>query len=72
MFAAAQSFKKPTQEVVDVMAAVMVLLAAPGAVPKDRTWTAAQKMIGNVDQFLRTLQVGSVAFVSKGFRSWLL
>lgn len=39
----------------NVTAAVMVLLAPNGKIPKDRSWKAAKIMMAKVDQFLDTL-----------------
>lgn len=51
-----KSFKKPPQEVADVLSCVLVLMSPKSGVVKDRSWTAAQKAMGNVDQFLKALQ----------------
>eukprot|EP00762_Andalucia_godoyi_P002900 ANDGO_04168.mRNA.1 Dynein beta chain len=51
-----KSFKKPTQEVADVLNVVLILLSPKSGVTKDRSWSAAQKAMANVDQFLKTLQ----------------
>lgn len=52
-----KSFGSPPAAVVNVTAAVMVLLAnKAGKVPKDRSWKAAKVMMGKVDDFLSSLQ----------------
>ena len=43
-----KSFGKPPPAVVNVTAAVMVLLALPTKIPKDRSWNAAKVMMGKV------------------------
>lgn len=43
-----KSFGKPPPAVVNVTAAVMVLLAPPVKIPKDRSWNAAKVMMGKV------------------------
>ena len=43
-----KSFGKPPGAVVNVTAAVMVLLAPPTKIPKDRSWNAAKVMMGKV------------------------
>ena len=40
---------------VNVTAAVMVLLAPANKIPKDRSWNAAKVVMGKVDQFLDSL-----------------
>ncbi|XP_075250106.1 dynein beta chain, ciliary-like isoform X2 [Convolutriloba macropyga] len=53
-----KAFPSPPPDVVNVMAGVMVLfLGGPkGVVPKDRSWMAAKKMMGKVDEFLANLK----------------
>ena len=41
-----KSFGKPPPAVVNVTAAVMVLLAPASKIPKDRSWNAAKVMMG--------------------------
>ena len=43
-----KSFGKPPPAVVNVTAAVMVLLSPPTKIPKDRSWNAAKVMMGKV------------------------
>ena len=43
-----KSFGKPPPAVVNVTAAVMVLLAPATKIPKDRSWNAAKVMMGKV------------------------
>jgi hypothetical protein len=38
-----------------VVSAVIVLTAPGGKIPKDLSWAAGKKMMGNVDQFLKSL-----------------
>ncbi|NXP09467.1 DYH17 protein, partial [Thinocorus orbignyianus] len=51
-----KSFGSPPQAVVNVTAAVMVLTAPNGRIPKDRSWKAAKVMMGKVDTFLDSLK----------------
>eukprot|EP00058_Branchiostoma_floridae_P010281 XP_002595769.1 hypothetical protein BRAFLDRAFT_200305 [Branchiostoma floridae] len=50
-----KSFGSPPGAVTNVTAAVMVLLAPGGKVPKDRSWKAAKVVMGKVDEFLNNL-----------------
>ncbi|KAJ3597932.1 hypothetical protein NHX12_001448 [Muraenolepis orangiensis] len=50
-----KTFPSPPAAVLNVCAAVMVLLAPRGRVPKDRSWKAARAFMGKVDDFLQTL-----------------
>ncbi|XP_072167681.1 dynein beta chain, ciliary [Diadema setosum] len=50
-----KSFGSPPSAVLKVAAAVMVLLAPNGKIPKDRSWKAAKVMMGKVDAFLDSL-----------------
>ncbi|KNC98870.1 uncharacterized protein SPPG_09316 [Spizellomyces punctatus DAOM BR117] len=50
-----KSFGSPSQEVVNVAAAVMVLLSPPGKIAKDRSWKASKNMMAKVDAFLDNL-----------------
>ncbi|XP_034410206.1 dynein heavy chain 11, axonemal [Cyclopterus lumpus] len=50
-----KAFPNPPVAVVNVAAAVMVLLAPCGRVPKDRSWKAARAFMGKVDDFLQAL-----------------
>ncbi|XP_063817028.1 dynein axonemal heavy chain 9 isoform X3 [Pseudophryne corroboree] len=50
-----KSFGSPPSAVTNVTAAVMVLTAPGGKVPKDRSWKAARVVMGKVDSFLDTL-----------------
>ncbi|XP_071447818.1 dynein beta chain, ciliary [Hetaerina americana] len=47
-----KSFGSPPGAVTNVTAAVMVLLAPNGKIPKDRSWKAAKIVMAKVDQFL--------------------
>jgi dynein heavy chain len=49
-----KSLASPPAGVDDVTAAVMVL-SGGGKIPKDLSWNAAKKMMGNIDQFLKML-----------------
>ncbi|NXL49102.1 DYH17 protein, partial [Podilymbus podiceps] len=51
-----KSFGSPPQAVVNVTAAVMVLTAPQGKIPKDKSWKAAKVMMGKVDTFLDALK----------------
>ncbi|KAG8446024.1 hypothetical protein GDO86_013774 [Hymenochirus boettgeri] len=50
-----KSFGAPPGAVTNVTAAVMVLLAPGGKVPKDRSWKAARVVMAKVDAFLDSL-----------------
>uniref|UniRef100_A0AAR2IP24 Dynein heavy chain 9, axonemal n=1 Tax=Pygocentrus nattereri TaxID=42514 RepID=A0AAR2IP24_PYGNA len=50
-----KSFGSPVAAVTNVTAAVMVLMAPGGRVPKDRSWKAAKVMMAKVDAFLDML-----------------
>ncbi|XP_075778340.1 dynein axonemal heavy chain 11 isoform X2 [Pelodiscus sinensis] len=50
-----KAFPNPPIAVTNVTAAVMVLLAYKGKVPKDRSWKAAKVFMGKVDDFLQAL-----------------
>lgn len=50
-----KSFGSPVAAVTNVTAAVMVLTAPRGKVPKDRSWKAAKVMMAKVDSFLDSL-----------------
>ena len=50
-----KSFGKPPPAVVNVTAAVMVLMAPAAKIPKDRSWNNAKVMMAKVDQFLESL-----------------
>ncbi|CAB1446422.1 unnamed protein product, partial [Pleuronectes platessa] len=50
-----KAFPNPSVAVINVAAAVMVLLAPRGRVPKDRSWKAARAFMGKVDDFLQVL-----------------
>ncbi|XP_063983406.1 dynein beta chain, ciliary [Diachasmimorpha longicaudata] len=50
-----KSFGSPPGAVTNVTAAVMVLLAPDGKVPKDRSWKAAKIVMAKVDAFLDAL-----------------
>ncbi|KAK5851425.1 hypothetical protein PBY51_002220 [Eleginops maclovinus] len=50
-----KSFGSPVAAVTNVTAAVMVLTASGGKVPKDRSWKAAKVMMAKVDAFLDSL-----------------
>ncbi|KAI9353687.1 dynein heavy chain and region D6 of dynein motor-domain-containing protein [Obelidium mucronatum] len=50
-----KSFGSPSQEVVNTVAAVMVLLSPPGKIAKDRSWKASKNMMAKVDAFLESL-----------------
>ena len=50
-----KSFSKPPGAVVNVVAAVMVLMSPPAKIPKDRSWNSGKVMMSKVDQFLEAL-----------------
>ncbi|XP_015248307.1 PREDICTED: dynein heavy chain 9, axonemal [Cyprinodon variegatus] len=50
-----KSFGSPVAAVTNVTAAVMVLTAPRGKVPRDRSWKAAKVMMAKVDTFLDSL-----------------
>ncbi|XP_072536739.1 dynein axonemal heavy chain 11 [Salminus brasiliensis] len=50
-----KTFPNPPKAVMNVLAAVMVLLAPRGRIPKDRGWKAARAFMGKVDDFLQAL-----------------
>ncbi|KAL4450636.1 hypothetical protein ABPG77_000992 [Micractinium sp. CCAP 211/92] len=50
-----KSFGSPAAEIVQVLAACMVLCASGGNIPKDLSWNAGKKFMGNVDAFLKSL-----------------
>lgn len=49
----AKSLKKPPSGVDDITAVILILLQNN---PKDKSWQAAQKMMGNIDKFMETLK----------------
>nr|XP_020013652.1 dynein heavy chain 17, axonemal [Castor canadensis] len=51
-----KSFGSPPDAVVNVTAAVMILTAPGGKIPKDKSWKAAKIMMGKVDAFLDSLK----------------
>ncbi|XP_065418969.1 dynein axonemal heavy chain 17 isoform X1 [Chrysemys picta bellii] len=51
-----KSFGSPPEAVVNVTAAVMILTAPGGKIPKDKSWKAAKIMMGKVDSFLDSLK----------------
>ncbi|KAL7875326.1 hypothetical protein SRHO_G00062960 [Serrasalmus rhombeus] len=50
-----KTFPNPPEAVSNVLAAVMVLLAPCGRVPRERGWKAARVFMGKVDDFLQAL-----------------
>jgi dynein heavy chain len=50
-----KSFGSPAAEVVQVVSACMILTAPGGKIPKDTSWNACKKYMGNVDAFLKSL-----------------
>ncbi|KAK9866454.1 hypothetical protein WJX84_011662 [Apatococcus fuscideae] len=50
-----KSFGSPAAEVVQVVSACMILTAPGGRIPKDVSWNAGKKSMGNVDAFLKSL-----------------
>ncbi|XP_054026357.1 dynein axonemal heavy chain 17 [Dryobates pubescens] len=51
-----KSFGTPPDAVVNVTAAVMILTAPKGNIPKDKSWKAAKVMMGKVDTFIDNLK----------------
>ncbi|XP_019398323.1 PREDICTED: dynein heavy chain 17, axonemal [Crocodylus porosus] len=51
-----KSFGSPPEAVVNVTAAVMILTAPGGRIPKDKSWKAAKIMMGKVDSFIDSLK----------------
>uniref|UniRef100_A0A8W4FMS4 Dynein axonemal heavy chain 17 n=1 Tax=Sus scrofa TaxID=9823 RepID=A0A8W4FMS4_PIG len=52
----AEVLRIPPDAVVNVTAAVMILTAPGGKIPKDKSWKAAKIMMGKVDTFLDSLK----------------
>ncbi|XP_063777851.1 dynein axonemal heavy chain 11 isoform X2 [Pseudophryne corroboree] len=50
-----KTFSNPPAAVINVTAAVMVLLAPRGRVAKDRSWKACKVFMGKIDDFLQAL-----------------
>ncbi|XP_030057583.1 dynein axonemal heavy chain 11 [Microcaecilia unicolor] len=50
-----KAFPNPPVAVTNITAAVMVLLASKGKVPKDRSWKASKVFMGKIDDFLQAL-----------------
>ena len=50
-----KSFGSPPPAVINVLSAVIVLMAVNGRVSKDRTWMKAKSMMAKVDAFLESL-----------------
>ncbi|KAL7826037.1 hypothetical protein SRHO_G00337750 [Serrasalmus rhombeus] len=50
-----RTFPNPPVIVTNVLAAVLVLMAPNGRIPKDRSWKAAKVMMSKVDDFLQAL-----------------
>ncbi|EFN51784.1 hypothetical protein CHLNCDRAFT_37234 [Chlorella variabilis] len=50
-----KSFGAPAAEIVQVLAACMILCSSGGNIPKDLSWNAGKKFMGNTDAFLRSL-----------------
>ncbi|KAJ3220317.1 hypothetical protein HK099_004389 [Clydaea vesicula] len=50
-----KSFGSPSPDVVNVVAAVMVLLSPGGKIAKDRSWKAGKNIMAKVDSFLDSL-----------------
>ena len=50
-----KSFSNPAAEVVSVVSACMVLTAPNGKIPKDLSWNAGKKSMGDVNKFLNSL-----------------
>ncbi|XP_029444925.1 dynein heavy chain 11, axonemal [Rhinatrema bivittatum] len=50
-----KAFPNPPVAVINITAAVMVLLASKGKIPKDRSWKASKVFMGKIDDFLQAL-----------------
>lgn len=50
-----KSFGKPPPAVMNVTAAVLVLLSSSSKIPKDRSWNVCKAFMGKVDAFLESL-----------------
>ncbi|CAL8367474.1 unnamed protein product [Boreogadus saida] len=50
-----RTFPNPPVIVTNVSAAVVVLMAPPGRIPKDRSWKASKVVMSKVDDFLQAL-----------------
>lgn len=50
-----KSFGAPSDAIVNVSGAVMMLLSTDGKIPKDRSWKACKNTMAKVDQFLNDL-----------------
>ena len=50
-----KSFGSPSQEVVDVVASVLILLSPANKIIKDKSWKASKVAMANVDRFLDSL-----------------
>ena len=50
-----KSFGSPAAEIVQVVAACMILTAPGGKIPKDLSWNAGKKFMGDVGSFLNSL-----------------
>ncbi|XP_054847065.1 dynein axonemal heavy chain 11 [Eublepharis macularius] len=50
-----RAFPNPPTVVANILAAVMILLANKGKIPKDRSWKAAKIFMGKTDEFLQAL-----------------
>eukprot|EP00002_Diphylleia_rotans_P013390 TRINITY_DN2619_c0_g1_i7.p1 TRINITY_DN2619_c0_g1~~TRINITY_DN2619_c0_g1_i7.p1 ORF type:complete len:4501 (-),score=1146.89 TRINITY_DN2619_c0_g1_i7:169-13671(-) len=51
-----KSFSKPPKEVVDTLAAIMVMTSPAAKIPKDLSWNAIKKFIGSPDKFFTILK----------------
>lgn len=51
-----KSFGSPAAEIVSVVSAVMVLTAPGGKIPRDLSWNAGKKFMGDVNGFIQMLQ----------------
>ncbi|KAH7825191.1 dynein haevy chain 4, outer dynein arm beta [Monocercomonoides exilis] len=51
-----KSLASPPSDVVDVGAAVLILMSPPSGVARDLSWNSVKKMMGQVDRFLEQLQ----------------
>uniref|UniRef100_A0A674EYE2 Dynein axonemal heavy chain 17 n=1 Tax=Salmo trutta TaxID=8032 RepID=A0A674EYE2_SALTR len=72
-----KSFGSPPEAVVNVMGAVMILMAPGGKVPKDKSWKAAKNTMAKVDAFLDLTSkhfeyIRSKSLAAAGLCSWCI
>ena len=60
-----KSFGKPPPAVVNVIAAVMMLMAPAAKIPKDRSWNQGKLMMGKVSLLLNRSDVPCIIYCTK-------